>query len=219
MNEGDVWKAIDAQRLTTADLLERLTDDEWRHPSLCDGWSVRDVAAHLTLQQTGLWTALGMSVRSPGGMKRMIHDSACRRAGIPTEQMIAEIRGMVGSRKHNIGVTYRETLIDILVHGQDIALPLGRPLSMPPHAAAVAASRVWSIAFPFCGYPFFPRKKLKGVRLMASDTEWNAGQGPGVHGPIGAILLLLTGRLAALSRLSGDGVPTLRARLTRLPAP
>lgn len=217
MHEDDIWQVIDDQRLSIADLLEQLTDDEWRQLSLCDGWTVRDVAAHLTMQQTGVWRALRESARSPGGMKRMIHDSARRRAAMPTEQMIAEIRGMVGSRKHNVGVTYRETLTDILVHGQDIALPLGQHLIMPPDAAAVAASRVWSVGFPFYGYPFFPRKKLNGVRLTASDTDWSAGHGRDVHGPMDAILLLLTGRLAGVTRLSGDGAPALQARLARSP--
>jgi len=210
MNIDDAWQAIDTQRLRVTDLLEKLTDDEWRTPSLCGGWTVRDVAAHLTLQQTGLGAALRMAARSPGGMKRIIHRSACLRAATPTEQMIAEIREMVGSRKHNTGVTYRETLIDILVHGLDIAIPLGRPLETPAAAAAVAADRVWSVVFPTFGYPFFPRKRLKGLRLTASDVDWTAGEGAPVDGPMDAILLLLTGRPAALARLSGEGARALR---------
>ncbi|OHV30264.1 hypothetical protein BBK14_16755 [Parafrankia soli] len=219
MQKDEVWRAIDTQRLRVAGLLEKLTDDEWRSPSLCDGWTVRDVAAHLTMQQTGLGGALRMAARSPGGMKRVIRCSACLRAAAPTEQMIAGIRGMVGSRKHNVGVTYRETLIDILVHGLDIAVPLDRPLEIPLDAAAVAADRVWSVVFPTFGYPFFPRKRLRGLRLTASDADWAAGEGAPVDGPMDAILLLLTGRVAALSRLSGDGVPALQTRLASTQEP
>ncbi|OHV30351.1 MULTISPECIES: maleylpyruvate isomerase family mycothiol-dependent enzyme [Pseudofrankia] len=213
MNTDEVWQAIDTQRIRVADLLEKLTDDEWRTPSLCDGWTVRDVAAHLTMQQTGLGGALRMAARSPGGMKRIIHRSACLRAATPTEQMITEIRGMVGSRKHNAGVTCRETLIDILVHGLDVAIPLDRPLETPADAAAVAADRVWSVVLPFFGYPFFPRKRLRGLRLTASDVDWAVGEGAPVDGPMDAILLLLTGRPAAMPRLSGEGACALRARL------
>ncbi|CUU59339.1 TIGR03083 family protein [Parafrankia irregularis] len=210
MNIDDAWQAIDTQRLRVADLLEELTDEEWRAPSLCGGWTVRDVAAHLTLQQTGPGAALRMAARSPGGMKRVIHRSACLRAEMPIEQMIAEIRGMVGSRKHNVGVTYRETLIDILVHGLDIAIPLDRPLETSTDAAAVAADRVWSVAFPSFGYPFFPRKRLRGLRLTASDADWSVGEGVPVDGPMDAILLLLTGRTAAVEWLSGEGTRVLR---------
>ena len=53
MNPDGVWQAIDAQRAGLCDLLADLGDDEWRQPSLCAGWTVRDVAAHLTLQQLG----------------------------------------------------------------------------------------------------------------------------------------------------------------------
>jgi len=51
MNDTEVWSAIDDQRRRTADLLEQLSEGEWRHASLCPGWTVRDVAAHLTLQE------------------------------------------------------------------------------------------------------------------------------------------------------------------------
>lgn len=138
----------------------------------------------------------------------MIRSAAHRRAAAPTAELIAAIRGMVGSRKHNVGVSHLETLTDILVHGQDIAIPLGRSLPMSADAAAAAASRMWER-----GWPFWPRKKLNGFRLVATDVEWVVGDGRTVEGPIEAILLLLTGRHVALRRLSGEGVDRLLARL------
>ncbi|WP_029114552.1 maleylpyruvate isomerase family mycothiol-dependent enzyme [Mycobacterium sp. URHB0044] len=215
MNDDDIWAAIDDQRRRTTDLLEELSDDEWRRPSLCDGWTVRDVAGHLTLQQLTALAAMRLVITNPrvlGGTNRFVRESARSRAGLPTEQLIAEIRAMIGSRRHNVGVTNLETLIDILVHGQDIALPLGRDLSMSADAAAVAASRVWStrgtrLARVFGHVPF------DGMRLTADDVTWSVGDGREVRGSISAILLLLTGRLAALPRLSGDGLVELRSRL------
>lgn len=65
MNEDEIWAAIDSARGRTADLLERLSDDEWAQPSLCDGWAVRDVAAHLTLQQLTVGTPSGSSCGIP----------------------------------------------------------------------------------------------------------------------------------------------------------
>jgi hypothetical protein len=70
-------------------------------------------------------------------------------------------------RRHNLGVTYLETLIDILVHAQDIAIPLGRRHDMPPAAAAVAASRVLSMRWP---PPPPSARRLAGFRLTATDT-------------------------------------------------
>jgi uncharacterized protein (TIGR03083 family) len=54
MNRDDVWRAIDDQRRRLVDLLEDLSDQEWEHPSLCQGWTVRQVAAHVALQNITL---------------------------------------------------------------------------------------------------------------------------------------------------------------------
>ena len=208
MNDDEIWAAIDAHRLRTAELLEQLSDDEWVHPSLCDGWTVRDVAAHLTLQQLRLGDALLEAVRHRAGMNRMIREWARRRAELPREQLVAEIRGMVGSRRHNIGVTCQETLIDILVHSQDVAVPLGRRLEIDPRAAAAAATRVWSYQGG-SKTKVFKRIPLAGFRFIATDVTWAVGAGHEITGPIVPILLVLTGRLAALPALSGDGVAVL----------
>lgn len=104
---------------------------------------------------------------------------------------------------------HRNIVPDILVHGQDIAIPLGRPRPMPTPAAVAAASRVWTM-----GWPFWARRRLSGLRLSATDADWTAGAGPEVRGPIAALLLALTGRAAALSHLTGDGADDLARRLT-----
>jgi uncharacterized protein (TIGR03083 family) len=214
MDRDAVWAAIDAQRLRVADLLDQLTDRDWGRASLCPDWTVRDVAAHLTLQQLGLRdlvTMLPAMVRARGNLDRTTAALAVRQAGrLTTGQLTAAIRAMTGSRRHNLGVTPRETLIDILVHGQDIAIPLGRTVEIPPHVAAEAATRVWTMRWP----PPFPiRRKLAGLRFTATDTTWSVGDGPEVRGPMVALLLLGCGRQVTLSQLSGEGVAELTARL------
>lgn len=212
LDRDQTWQVIDVQRLQLARLLGQLSSGQWSRPSLCAGWTVRDVAAHLTLQQLGLAGAACMLARWRGSLDRTIHDAACRRAAAwPAGQIIATIRGAAGSRRHNIGVTYLETLTDILVHGQDIAMPVGRRHDMPPQAAATAVSRVLSMRWP---PPFPAARMVAGFRLAATDTPWSAGEGPEVRGPISAILLVCTGRLIALPQLSGEGAPRLAARLS-----
>jgi hypothetical protein len=49
-NDDENWALIDAHRLRTAETLESLSDMEGRHQSLCEGWTVEGVAAHLTMQ-------------------------------------------------------------------------------------------------------------------------------------------------------------------------
>jgi uncharacterized protein (TIGR03083 family) len=106
-------------------------------------------------------------------------------------------------------VTFRETAIDYLVHGQDIALPLGRSLEMPRDLAVVAADRAWSRS-----RMFHARKKLAGYRLRPDDVPWAARRGQEVSGPISTLLLLLTGRPAALPKLSGPGTAVLQVLLS-----
>jgi hypothetical protein len=121
---------------------------------------------------------------------------------------------MIGSRRHNAFVTPRETLSDILVHSQDIAIPLGLDLGMQPGPSALAATRLWNTRAAWLA-TVFRRLPLDGYRLTATDTDWARGQGPEIEGPIGALLLLLTGRSAALDRLAGEGADTLRHTVLR----
>jgi uncharacterized protein (TIGR03083 family) len=193
MDTDQVWQAVDAQRLALVAELERLTEAEWRTPSLCPGWTVRDVAAHLTLQQVRLRDAREF-LPHLGGMNRMIREGARSRARRPTAELVAGIRDTVGSRRHNPGLSPRETLIDVLVHSQDVTVPLGRPLPLPPAAAAEAATRVWER-----GWPWYPRRRFSGFRLRATDVDWSAGEGHPLEGPVDAILMLLTGRPTTLT--------------------
>ena len=106
MNDDELWAAIDAQRVRTVKLLEDLTPPEWDHASLCDGWRVRDVAAHLTMQQMTLGDGLKGLLRHPGGINHVIHAAAVSDANRrPTEELIAEISGTIGSRRSNVGLT------------------------------------------------------------------------------------------------------------------
>jgi uncharacterized protein (TIGR03083 family) len=196
-------------------LLEDLPQEEWHRPSLCDGWTVRQVAAHLALQNT-TWSMMpraALDLVGHGGMNGAIHAMACRHAEQPVDAIIGEIRGRIGVWRPLPTLTFRETAIDYLVHGQDIAVPLGRGLQMPPELAVVAADQLWS-----CSRMFHARKKLAGYRLVAGDAPWAAGRGEEVCGPIGALLLLLTGRPAALPQPSGPGAVRLREHLTPSPA-
>jgi uncharacterized protein (TIGR03083 family) len=201
----DVWRTIDTERASLADLLDDLSPAEWETPSLCDAWRVRDVAAHLTLAQMGPAAAVVATVRARGSFDRMIRDTALRAAHLPEPEYARRIRAMVGSRRTAPVVSPLEPLIDVLVHGQDVAVPLGRERAVPPAAAAAAATRVWGMSFPFRA-----RRRLAGFALTATDSGWRAGTGAPVEGTTGD-LLLLTGRTAALDRLSGEGAHQLAA--------
>jgi uncharacterized protein (TIGR03083 family) len=212
MDSDDAWCTIDAERVGLADLLEDLSDEEWEAPSLCHAWRVRDVGVHLTQAHMGLGAAVVGAVRARGSFDRMIRDTALRAAPLPREECSRRLRAMAGSRRTAPFITPLEPLIDVLVHGQDMALPLGRTRPMPTAAAATAAQRAWDLAFPFRA-----RRRLGGLRLAATDTDWAVGTGALVQGPIAALLLLVTGREAAVDQLTGNGVAVLRRTDERRP--
>ncbi len=204
MDLDEVWRTIDAERASLAGLLEDLSPGEWATPSLCAGWRVRDVAAHLTLAHMPPVPAVLAALRARGSFDRMVHDTAVRQAALPCEEFPHALRAMAGSRRKAPFVTPLEPLLDVLVHGQDIARPLGRHRPMPTGAAAAAADRVWSL-----GWPFHAQRRLRGLRLSATDASWSVGDGLAVEGPISALLLVMTGREAALDELTGEGVRAL----------
>jgi uncharacterized protein (TIGR03083 family) len=210
MDSDELWTTIDAQRSSLADLLADLAPEEWERPSWCAGWRVRDVAGHLTLAHAGLGFVVPAMVRARGSFDRMGRETGRVAAAAPPEQLVASIRAMVGSRRHAIGTTELEPLIDVLVHGQDIARPLGRDRPVPPEAAAIAAARAWRM-----GWPFWARRRLRGTTLAATDSDWRVGSGPLVCGTTGDLLLLVTGRRQVLPALTGPGVVQLGAVATR----
>jgi len=198
MDEETSWAVIARQRLALADLLDDLSGDEWERPSLCAGWRVRDVAAHVAMapQPPGAAAMLGAAVRARGSFDRLNHDMAVRHAARPTGEIVAELRRHAASRRLPAVTSYRNIVPDLLVHTQDIAVALGRELPMPVEAARAGADRVWGM-----GWPFWASRRLRGLRLTATDTDWSAGAGAQeVTGPIAALLLLLTGRTATARR-------------------
>jgi uncharacterized protein (TIGR03083 family) len=205
MDRDAVWAAIDGERASLADLLATLGPDGWASPSLCAGWTVKDVAAHITLSHIDPGRAVLELTRYRGNFNRMVGETARRRAAeSSTDELIEQIRGMVGSRRHPIGTRYLDPLVDSLVHGQDIAIPLDVERPMPVDAAVAAADRVWTM-----GFPFGARRRLRGLQLCATDAEWTRGSGDPVRGPIAVLLLVLAGRRVRLAELTGDGVRTL----------
>lgn len=207
-----VWAVVDRERRELADLLEGLSDEQWDVPSLCAGWRVRDVAAHLTLAHMGPGRAAVEAVRARGSFDAMVRDTALRRARAPRQELVLALRAMVGSRRRAPGISPLEPLLDVLVHGQDVTLPLGLQRAVPLDAATTVATRVWTAGWPL-SRAFSARRRLQGLQLVADDVDWSVGDGPRVEGPVEALLLVLTGRTAAVRhRLRGPGAGLLAGR-------
>lgn len=210
MGPDESWRVIEEHRSAIADLLEALPEQDWEQASLCAGWRVRDVAAHLVLGTTApsLRTLVREAVRARGSFDRLNHDLAVRHGERPTEQIVSDLRQRAASRELPPMTNHRNMLFDVLVHGQDIALPLGRALTFPPAAGVAAVAHLWTL-----GWPFWTQRRFRGLSFRATDAGWSAGAGPEVRGPVRDVLLALAGRPVALAGLTGPGVDELSSRV------
>ncbi|HET6292169.1 MAG TPA: maleylpyruvate isomerase family mycothiol-dependent enzyme [Kribbella sp.] len=206
MRTDEIWRYVDSERASLADLLSGLTAEQWQMRSVCPGWTVQDVAAHvISSPQARVLPVVSGMVRCRGDFNRFVFEEA-RRAGsqYSPDEIVAQYGEFAGSRQHPLGTTAVDPLLDVLIHGQDIAIPLGIRREMPVDAARCAADRIWAKSFPFKA-----RKRLEGVHLVATDVDWSAGEGAEIRGPMSALLLLLSGRTVSTPQLTGQGVPRL----------
>jgi uncharacterized protein (TIGR03083 family) len=207
MAKVDVWSTIHAERKALASDLESLTDEQWETPSLCGGWTVRDVLAHMTGTAKITPAAFfGKLVGSGFSLKRMQEKDIARERGAAPDETLAHFREVVDSSKHPPGPT-DTWLGEVLVHAEDVRRPLGIRHDYPTDAAVQVAD-----FYKGSNLVIGAKRRIDGLTLRATDADWAHGSGPEVSGPIVALVLAMTGRKAALDDLTGDGVATLRAR-------
>ena len=131
-----------------------------------------------------------------------------RRTQFGPAELVAQLRATAGSARRPLGTQPPDPLVDVLVHGQDITRPLGRRRDMPSDRVGPALDHVWTSSF------YGARKRFAGLRLVATDLDWSAGDGDReVRGPVGELLLLATGRAAGLDGVGGPGRDEAATRL------
>jgi uncharacterized protein (TIGR03083 family) len=205
MDPATTWQHIHRERRALASLLSHLPADARQHESVCPGWTVLDVAAHIISNpQITMRHMPGMIGRNLGrGYNAMIFREVKRWSADQTpERVLADFERYDGSCRHVPVTTRVEPLIDVLVHTQDILRALGISHEMPLDAAVVAADRA-RLHARMMGWRTGP------VRLVATDTDWARGRGPTVSGPMQELLLVSTGRARVAKELTGDGVALL----------
>jgi uncharacterized protein (TIGR03083 family) len=197
-----------AERLEFADFLSGLTPEQWEVPSLCAGWSVRDVAAHcVSFEETPGPQLVGRFLKGRLQTDRINALAVTALEGRPTGDLIQLLRD--NAEPHGLGGGFggRVALTDNMIHQQDIRRPLGIPRAIPTERLCAALD--------FVRYAPTIRGawRIRGLRAVASDVDWSHGKGPEVHGPGEALLLAMAGRTDALLDLDGPGKETLIARL------
>jgi uncharacterized protein (TIGR03083 family) len=205
------------ERLALVDLLSSLGPAQWATASLCRGWTVQDVAAHLawTPAMPPLDVAVGMA-RSGLRPNRFIADSAVRWSTRGPTAILDRLRANAVSGARPLGVPAAAVFADAVIHQLDIRRPLHEDRTVPGSAFRVVAdfftgagSR-WPLTVPFAGSA---RRRVAGLTLVAGDQDWAFGEGPEVHASGETALLLLSGRRVAADKLSGPAAALLAERL------
>lgn len=198
------------ERRALADVLDTLTSEQWAAPSRCEGWTVRDVTAHLLfVLEHSLLATVVVFARNGANLDRMTKatTAADRRDG---PRLVAALRTHAESRRTPPGFTVVAPLTDVVVHAQDICAPLGIVHPVDPASARLVLDFVVSAK---ATKGFLPRGRFDGLRLAATDLNWASGTGAEVRGPTADLVSAMLGRPAALSALSGDGVALLGERI------
>jgi uncharacterized protein (TIGR03083 family) len=205
-----VFSAVADERREIAALIDGLDDAQLATPSLCAGWDVKTVAAHLVSVFTDSFWAFQWTAIRCGGVHSAIDELARRRVRLPGSQ-IAECLRQGADHQLSPPITGPLSgLTDVLVHGGDIRIPLGLPFEPDPQLCALALD---FLTGPLA-LGFVPFGRLRGIRLQASDVDRAWRSGSEIRGPVRALLLAATGRDALLDRLDGPGLRALTNRLT-----
>jgi len=208
-----VFAAVTDERRRIARLLDSLDDAQLATPSLCAGWDVKTVAAHVVSTVIDgtpafLWLALRR-----GSMARAIDELARRGARLRRDEIVAKLYRYADRRVSPPLFGPLDPLADVLVHGGDIRIPLGMPFAPDPRLAALAMDFLTG-PWPF---GFVPLGRLSGISLRANDISRSWGSGAEVRGPVAALMMAASGRAALLHLLDGPGLAPLRERLPAQP--
>lgn len=201
------WPVIHSEREALVADLEPLTEAQWLTQSLCADWTVRDVLGHMTAtaQMTPgrfVGALIGSGFRFNTLTARGVAEEV---QGTPADTL-ARFKVQLGATTHPPG-PIDAMLGEAILHSEDIRRPLGITRQYPIDAVVRVAD-----FYKGSNLLIGAKRRIAGLTLRATDTDWSTGSGPVVSGPAISLVLAMTGRRAALADLSGEGLETLSGR-------
>ncbi|WP_369132187.1 maleylpyruvate isomerase family mycothiol-dependent enzyme [Modestobacter sp. I12A-02662] len=196
-----------AERGALVEDLADLDDARWEEQSLCDGWTVHDVVAHLvdTARTRRVGFVVGLA-RAGFDFHRQNARGVRRHRGASPPETLEGLARVVSLRK-TPPAPLDSRLVEAVVHGEDIRRQLGLTRSYPPEAVVRSLRLQARTPAAFGG----AKELVARVRMTATDADVSLGEGPDVSGPALSLLLAISGRRVALGDLDGPGVAALAA--------
>ena len=204
----DMWEwTLDARRSLIA-TFDGIEGDQWEVESLCDGWRVRHVLAHLILAaRPPARRYVPAVLKARGSFDKANHRLAVDEGGRPTAELLSQYRKVADHRFALPGWPEAAPLSDVLLHSLDVRIPLDVKASVPPDRY----EPVLRLLFRRVGRSFTSPSRPE-IRWVATDHSWSHGdEGPEVRGSMEDLALTAAGRRARIADLEGDGVVALEA--------
>ncbi|MFZ0186620.1 MAG: maleylpyruvate isomerase family mycothiol-dependent enzyme [Streptosporangiaceae bacterium] len=192
---------IAAQRGELAAVLDALPASGWDEPTLCTGWRVREVVAHVTMpfRYSGRRFVAELA-RSRGKFNEMANRVALRDAArMSPAELAGAVRSNTGHPWRPPGGGFEGALAHDVIHGLDITVPLGLAFAVPEERLR----RVLPVSAADKTVTFFGAD-LAGIEFRARDMDWTLGAGTPLTGAAADLLLAMCGRKLPAGRLEGE---------------
>ncbi|MGW0161169.1 maleylpyruvate isomerase family mycothiol-dependent enzyme [Mycobacterium sp. NPDC003323] len=185
-----VWPLVHAERQALIADLQTLRPEQWNTASLCDGWTVHDVVAHLidVAESTRTGFAVDM-VRAGFDFDRQNERGIARAKAACTEDTLDRLRRAAGRTTTPIA-PLDTRIVEEVVHGEDIRRVLGITRVYPPEALARSISQQVRTSTRFGG----AKELVAGTRLRATDIDFTIGDGREIRGTAIELLMAVSGR-------------------------
>ena len=207
MGTTNMWPTIHAERKALAADLRELSEQDLAKPSLCSRWTVRDILAHMTSTASMTPPAFfGKMLASGFSFDKVQERGVAAHLGASPADTLAGFESVLTWVKHPPGPV-DSWLGETIVHSEDIRRALGIQHEYPTEAVVQVAD-----FYKGSNLLIGSKRRIAGLRLRATDTDWSHGTGPEASGPVLSLVLAMTGRKSAADDLTGDGVAPLRAR-------
>src|SRR6516165_11437564 len=199
-SDAALQPVVAAEFVALADLLDSAADAQWDTPSLCAGWRVREVIAHMTMAARYPEDKFMAELRRCDfDFGRLSNEIASRDAVLPSAELVANLRSDVLQHWTPPGGGYHGALNHVVVHGLDVTVPLGVPRRSPDSTIRVVLDDLTT-----GGIHERFGMGIDGRTLLATDIDWSYGSGPPLRGTAEDLALVLCGRTVPAGRIEGE---------------
>ena len=195
-----------AEMASISEYLHELDDEQWDEASLCDGWRVRDVISHMCVgYTTPMPVAAGQDREEGASASPRPHETSRSPSAAPTGPTPSSPPSTTSARRTSGRASPRSSSPTRRSSTTSSTTRTSAGRSAGPGSCRRTGWSRRSRSCPASGGFVGAKKRVAGLRLVATDVDWSHGGGPEVAGPGEAILLAASGRPVALAELRRRG--------------